>query len=287
MIIRSQKRDSIAPIVPYRAISDQRRERAGSFVAARERGHFNGAITTVTIGRDAHPGPPVPDVFATALTGLLCHRLDSGICSLQGTKETIEWLLDVRGEDGFWSFRGPEGGFPPDLDDTAVTAHLLFCHGLISSSELEELIHAFPLGRCGLFGTWMSPERRQTYDITVNAHAAAALIAAGRRVPGSVVAGTFGADPQSVLKGSPYYCSLAPFVVAAMSAGVSQHNLNRWLGVPVFPVNGCYYRRRTREVYYYSSTLDSAYRAHLIGPAWPELIGNKMRDDTGVATEDI
>jgi hypothetical protein len=158
------------------------------------------------------------ELFASAVVV----ELAASVLPPASLSATVEYILDRRGSDGFWSW-APDASLPPDADDLACCLGVLAKVGVVLNGDLEaRRLRAFWRWR-GPFRTWLGSgfwNRRDRDDPVVNCNVLWALRQIGadvrrreRRVIERMVRSHSGP--------TRYYCHEASVAWAAARAGVA------------------------------------------------------------------
>lgn len=177
----------------------------------------DGTFASLELDLAAASARSVPDGFATALIVWLTSDLSPA--SAPWREKTLDRLESAQDSRGLWSFRGPGGAYPPDLDDTSVAALALRLADRLDRQSVADRIYRFPRHTSGLLQTWADGgDRAQSVDLTANMHALLALRTAG--VDDGELESALSSRQSSAafLRDSPYYRygSALPFLFAAL-----------------------------------------------------------------------
>jgi len=208
-----------------------------------------------------------PGVFSSSLIVLLLDRFPLCAERVQLQKELALALLELRNAEGTWSFEGPDGGYPPDVDDSALAiAATRYVRN--SRRDFESLLARTRTTPMGLVQTWLDPRNGENVaDFVVNLH----FLAAARRV-GIEPPGLARAIWNALKEGSGrshYYCSGSCLELFAREVFGSDA-APRIRDVTLGPGNGAasalahgevLFRRRTSPVFYVSPGVSAVYKA--------------------------
>lgn len=120
------------------------------------------------------PGPIIDytlGIFSTAMVSLLLEK-KYGQKTTDLRSEITKNLLDVRNTDGTWSFDGPGGIYPPDIDDTilALSATREELGYDETKRQCRHILEHRVVWKNGLVCTYLDQRRSSPLDIIVNLH---------------------------------------------------------------------------------------------------------------------
>ena len=129
-----------------------------------------GLFPEIQIGPDSNTEYTL-GIFSTAVVSLLLEKkYEQETTELRS--QIAKSLLDVRNADGTWSFDGPGGIYPPDIDDTilALSATREKLGYDETKRQCRHILEHRVVWKNGLVCTYLDQRRSSPLDIIVNLH---------------------------------------------------------------------------------------------------------------------